>query len=367
MEGRSGRLCPPLRPLYRLVCQPAVLRLQLVGRKAPSDLLGWDGKINHLELADQRRGVVHRAVIDHAAVLNSVNGDCLDLQWIARSRDPTQFTLVPPHPPQACHEQIAFGNLVLDDVLSGCTFVVSTNRCTRQRVRKSQPSPSIIPPMPETIRVLLVDDHPVLRQGTAQLLDAETGLSVVGEAGDGQEALDLVESLAPDVIVMDIRMPRMSGIEATRHLRQHSPQARVLILTAHDDDEYVFSLLQAGASGYLLKSAPVDQLIQAIREVNEGQMPLDPAIRNKLVLQLSSEDSAPDTEPPSGAQLTPREFEVLRLLARGLSNRSIGLELTISNRTVQAHLTNIFSKMNVGSRVEAVLEAIRRGWLTIEA
>lgn len=221
--------------------------------------------------------------------------------------------------------------------------------------------------MPETIRVVLVDDHPVLRQGTAQLLDAETGLSVVGEAGDGQEALDLVESLSPDVIVMDIRMPRMSGIEATRHLRQHSPGARVLILTAHDDDEYVFSLLQAGASGYLLKSAPVDHLIQAIREVNEGQMPLDPAIRKKLVLQLSSEESAPDTEPPSGAELTPREYEVLRLLAQGLSNRSIGLELSISNRTVQAHLTNIFSKMNVGSRVEAVLEAIRRGWLTIEA
>jgi DNA-binding NarL/FixJ family response regulator len=161
----------------------------------------------------------------------------------------------------------------------------------------------------------------------------------------------------------------LSGIEATRIIRESLPQVQVLVLTAHDDDQYIFSLLQAGASGYLLKTAPVSELVKAIRQVQAGESPLDPAIARKVVVRMSGSSPASPTPAEDGQPieaLTPRELEVLQLLAQGLSNRNIGEALFISDRTVQAHLTSIFAKTQVSSRLEAVLNAIRRGWLTLD-
>ncbi len=218
----------------------------------------------------------------------------------------------------------------------------------------------------ERISVLLVDDHAVLRQGTAELLRREPDLEVVGEAADGQQAIELTASLQPDVVVMDVRMPVLSGIEATRQIRESVPRSRVLVLTAHDNDEYVFSLLKAGASGYLLKTSPAHELIAAIRLVHRGQSPLDPAIAQKLVTRVSQDAAELPVPDAADAALTPREMQVLELAAQGLINRAIARQLSISDRTVQAHLTNIFAKMKVSSRVEAVLSAIRLGWLVLD-
>jgi two-component system, NarL family, response regulator LiaR len=223
--------------------------------------------------------------------------------------------------------------------------------------------------MNKPIRILLADDHVMLRQGTAELLRREADIEVVGEAVNGEEAVSLANQTQPDIVVMDIRMPVLSGIEATRIIRESLPQVQVLVLTAHDDDQYIFSLLQAGASGYLLKTAPVSELVKAIRQVQAGESPLDPAIARKVVVRMSGSSPASPTPAEDGQPieaLTPRELEVLQLLAQGLSNRNIGEALFISDRTVQAHLTSIFAKTQVSSRLEAVLNAIRRGWLTLD-
>lgn len=223
-----------------------------------------------------------------------------------------------------------------------------------------------------TIRILLADDHVVLRQGTAELLRRESDLMVVGEAGDGQRAIELAGILKPDLVVMDVRMPGLSGIEATRRIRQSVPAVRVLVLTAHDDLQYVFSLLQAGASGYLLKTAPIGNLVDAIRRIHAGEMALAPEIAQKLALHQSvtgAGERKPDRDPEMAIleELTARELTVLQFLARGLSNQAIAEALSISDRTVQAHLTRLFSKMNVNSRLEAVLMAVRLGWLTLDS
>jgi len=222
--------------------------------------------------------------------------------------------------------------------------------------------------MSDPIHLLLADDHVMLRQGTAELLRREPDLEVVGEAGDGQQAVELACSLKPDIVVMDVRMPVLSGIEATRRIRATLPDVQVLVLTAYDDDQYVFSLLQAGASGYLLKTAPVSDLVKAIRQVRSGESPLDPAIARKVVVHMSSnrKPEPPGAETSATPELTARELEVLQLLAHGRSNRAIAEELFLSDRTVQAHLTSIFAKMQVSSRLEAVLAGIRAGWLTLE-
>jgi len=221
--------------------------------------------------------------------------------------------------------------------------------------------------MANPIRILLADDHALVRQGTAELLRREADLKVVGEASNGEQAVELCQALQPDIVVMDVRMPLLSGIEATRRIREGQPNVQVLVLSAHDDDQYVFSLLQAGASGYLLKSAPIGDLIRAIRQVAKGESPLDPAIARKVVVRLSHDRPAPAPVEDGAMRqdLTARELEVLQLLARGLNNRAIAETLFVSDRTVQAHLTSIFAKMGVASRLEAVLMAIRRGWLTL--
>lgn len=214
------------------------------------------------------------------------------------------------------------------------------------------------------IRVLLADDHAVVREGTRQLLEREPDIAVVGEASNGEEAVRLAQTLQPDVVVMDVRMPGVSGVEATRRIKQQQPGVEVLVLTAHDDDQYVFTLLEAGASGYLLKTAPVSELVKAIHEVHEGQSALDPAVARKVVQQLTGGGRQKPQE--TYELLTEREQEVLELLAEGKTNKEIAEALIISDRTVQTHLSNIFSKMGVGSRTEAVLLAIKRGWLTLK-
>ncbi len=221
--------------------------------------------------------------------------------------------------------------------------------------------------MAEKIRILLADDHALLRQGTAELLQHEGDIEVIGQAENGQEAVQLAQSLQPDIVVMDVRMPGMSGIEATRQIRKEMPHVQVLVLTAYDDDQYVFSLLQAGASGYLLKVAPASELVRSIRQVRSGESPLSPAIARKVVARLNNPAQAAGSAGGSSDPdtLTPREVEILQFLARGMSNRDIAEALYISERTVQTHLTNIFAKMQVASRLEAVLKGIRQGWLAL--
>ncbi len=216
----------------------------------------------------------------------------------------------------------------------------------------------------DRIRILLADDHVMVRQGTRELLEHEDDMEVVAEAGDGEETVVLAGAERPHVVIMDVAMPRLNGIEATRRIKALYPSMAVLVLTAYDDDEYVFALLEAGAAGYLLKDVPVEELIKAVRAVHAGESVLHPAVARKVVSRFAQPSAERDRE-DSLDQLTEREAEVLRLAAKGLTNREIARELTISARTVQVHLSNTFSKMGVGSRTEAVLHALRKGWLTL--
>jgi DNA-binding NarL/FixJ family response regulator len=221
----------------------------------------------------------------------------------------------------------------------------------------------------ERIRLILADDHAVVRAGTRELLERYPDLHIVGEAVDGEDAVRLTQELQPDVVVMDVRMPKMSGVEATRRIKAEMPEICVLVLTAHDDDEYVFALLQAGANGYLLKTAEIDELAKAIRTVAAGQSALAPAVAGKVVAQFTGGKSMPDMLSQNHDQysgLTERELGILRLVGKGLSNKQIGKELYISDRTVQAHLSNIFSKLGVSTRTEAVMSAVRNGWIKTE-
>lgn len=216
------------------------------------------------------------------------------------------------------------------------------------------------------IRLILADDHAVVRAGTRQLLERQEDLHIVGEASDGEEAVRLAQELQPDVVVMDVRMPKLSGVEATRRIKAECPDIRVLVLTAHDDDEYVFALLQSGADGYLLKTAEFEDLVKAIHTVAAGQSALAPEVAGKVVAQFTSGKSLPEVLANANDQydgLTERELGILRLVGKGLSNKQIGKELYISDRTVQAHLSNIFSKLGVSSRTEAVMHAVRKNWI----
>ena len=214
------------------------------------------------------------------------------------------------------------------------------------------------------IRVLLAEDHVVVREGTRALVQHEPDMEVVGEASDGEEAVELTGKLRPDVVIMDIAMPKLNGIEATRQIKELYPATAVLILTAYDDDQYVFALLEAGAAGYLLKNVRGRELIDAIRAVYAGESVLHPAITRKVL-----ESFIPAGKPAERRMAEPlseREMEVLKLAGRGMSNRDIAEELSLSVRTVQAHLGNIFNKLGVGSRTEAVLYAIKKGWVALK-
>lgn len=218
--------------------------------------------------------------------------------------------------------------------------------------------------MSACITVLLVDDHALVREGTRELLEGQPDIKVVGEAADGEEAVRLAASLRPMVVTMDVSMPRMNGIEATARIKRVCPGTAVLALTAYDDDPYVFALLDAGAAGYLLKSARGTELIAAIRAVASGESVLDPSITARVVKRALSGHRCTCLE-SSKPPLSNREMEVLRLAAAGLSNKQIGGKLGISARTVQVHLYKIFAKLNVASRTEAVVTAAKKGWIDI--
>lgn len=211
---------------------------------------------------------------------------------------------------------------------------------------------------PEPIRVILADDHAVVRAGIRQFLEAAGGIDVVAETEDGEKAILAIQELKPDVAVLDIQMPGMSGIDVTRWVRAHQPATGVLVLTAYDDDPYILAVLQAGANGYVLKSADARILIEAVRAVHDGKSALDPAITRKVMAHLSGHPLGQPVE-----KLSERELEVLGLAAKGFTNKAIGVQLGISDRTVQGHLAKIFDKLQASSRTEAVMRAVSLGWL----
>ena len=218
--------------------------------------------------------------------------------------------------------------------------------------------------MAEKIRVLLADDHALVRQGIRQFLESAEDMTVVAEADNGQEVLRLIESAIPDVALLDIQMPGMNGVEAARQIKSRFPQVRVLILTAYDDDPYIFAAVQAGADGYLLKRIDMEDLLRAVRAVHRGDAVLSPEVTARVMRQMQTGRPTISTEQVEA--LTARELEILRLAARGLSNKEIGRQVGISDRTVQGHLANIYGKLGVTGRTEAVTEALKRGWIILE-
>ena len=209
------------------------------------------------------------------------------------------------------------------------------------------------------IRVLLVDDEELVRTGLRMILDAEDDLCVVGTAVDGLDALAAAQRLLPDVVLMDIRMPRMDGLEATRRLLTAAPASAVVVLTTFDLDQHVYEALEAGASGFLLKDAPATSLVQAIRAAAAGDALLAPRVTRRLIAQFTRSRPRPQPEVPS--DLTARELEVWRLLAEGLSNAEIGQRLLIGDATVKTHVARVLAKLGVRDRVQAVVAAYRSG------
>ncbi len=217
----------------------------------------------------------------------------------------------------------------------------------------------------EKIRIVIADDHAVVREGTRTFLEKEPDMTVVGEAGDGEEAVKLIQKYKPDVAILDIAMPKLSGIEVTRRIKEDQPSIAVLILTAYDNDEYVFALLEAGAAGYLLKDVPRGEIVDAVRAVHEGESVLHPSIARK-VIQRAIVNPGKQAAEKDETELSEREKEIMMLIAKGFSNKEIADTLTISSRTVQGHINKIFHKLNVGSRTEAIFQSVKRGWLSFD-
>lgn len=213
--------------------------------------------------------------------------------------------------------------------------------------------------MSDPIRLLLVDDHPVVRDGLMAILSTQSDFTIAGEAGDGLTAVNLAQQLNPDVILLDLEMPELDGVETLRRIRENDPEARVIVFTAFDTDDRIVTAVQAGAQGYLLKGVPRNELFTAIRVVNQGGSLLQPVVASKLMRHVSKE-SQTAVEP-----LTPREQEVLEHLARGLPNKEIAAELVISERTVKFHVSAILAKLNATNRTEAVSIAAQQGLVSI--
>lgn len=207
------------------------------------------------------------------------------------------------------------------------------------------------------IRLLIADDHPIVRQGLYALMETQSDIQVVGEAADGIEAVQKANALQPDVILLDLVMPRMDGIQAIQEIKREQPAVRILVLTSFSEDEQIFPAIKAGAMGYLLKDSTPQELLKAIRAIHDGQFPLHPTIASKVVRELYQSSDLPPTAEP----LTERELEVLTLVARGLSNEEISTRLTVSERTVGTHVSNILSKLHLANRTQAALYALREG------
>ncbi len=216
----------------------------------------------------------------------------------------------------------------------------------------------------EPIRIVLADDHWLMRDETRRILEQYDGLQVVGEAEDGQQALELVESLRPNVAILDIRMPKLSGIEVVHRIRESTPETKVLILTAYDDDDYILTLMEAGVKGYLLKTARANELIDAVQAVHTGETVLHPAVSAKVASLWARQKDSLKQE--LAVNISPRELKVLELAAKGLRNKDIADKLNISVRTVEGHFGSIFTKFSVSSRVEAVLYALSQRIVTID-
>jgi NarL family two-component system response regulator LiaR len=214
--------------------------------------------------------------------------------------------------------------------------------------------------MTETIRILIADDHAIVREGLRALIDTKPDMELVGEAADGAEAVLKAHSLQPDVILLDLVMPRKDGIEAIGEIKRENPKAHILVLTSFAEDEKVFSAIKAGALGYLLKDSSPQELLQAIHEVNRGESSLHPTIARKLIRELNRPSNLPAAEEP----LTEREVEVLSLVARGLSNQEIAERLVVSERTVRTHVSNILGKLHLANRTQAALYAVREGLIS---
>ena len=215
------------------------------------------------------------------------------------------------------------------------------------------------------IKVLIADDHAFVREGTRRILNQEEDMEVVAEANDGEEAVRLATQYKPDVAIIDISMPKMDGIEATKQIKAQHPEIVVLILSAYDDDQFVFSLLEAGAAGYLLKSVHGQELVDAVRAVYSGESVLHPSIAKKVLSKFARTPGRVVEEKPEEL-LSKREIEVLKQVTRGLSNKEIADDLCLSIRTVQGHVGNIFNKLKVSSRTEAVVHALKKGWVTLD-
>ena len=213
------------------------------------------------------------------------------------------------------------------------------------------------------IRVLLTDDHAIVRKGVRALLATERDIQVVGEAGNGAEAVAKAETLCPDVILMDLMMPELDGIEATRQITANIPGARVIVLTSFAADDKVFPAIKAGALGYLLKDSGPEELLRAIRQVYRGEPSLEPSIARKVLFELAQ---PPKQQPLTADPLTQRELDVLRLIAQGFSNKEIALKLSVSELTVRTHVSNVLSKLHVASRTQAALYALQKGITSLE-
>ena len=215
------------------------------------------------------------------------------------------------------------------------------------------------------IKILIADDHAVVRQGTRKLLEQESDLEVVAEACDGEKAVEMAIEFAPDIAMMDVAMPNLDGIEATKQIKTHCPDTKVLVLSAYDDDQFVFSLLEAGAAGYLLKSVHTGELVAAIRAIYEGGFVFHPSITEK-VLSRSMSSSGKSRHKVVSGDLNEREVAILKMMSKGMANKNIADDLCISIRTVQGHLSQIFRKLRVSSRMEAVVYALKGGLITVD-
>jgi DNA-binding NarL/FixJ family response regulator len=241
------------------------------------------------------------------------------------------------------------------------------------------PAPPAVPARPaadaelapggEPIRVLIADDHPFFRRGLEMVLSEDAGIELVGQASDGAEAVQLAGEMLPDVVLMDIRMPKITGIEAARQMKDIAPSAKIVILTISDEEEDLFEAIRSGASGYLLKDIPLDELADSVRAVHGGQSLINPSMAGKLLSEFATLARRDAEEEPAkhapAPKLTDREMEVLRLVARGMNNRDIAKELFISENTVKNHVRNILEKLQIHSRMEAVMIAVREKLIEI--